>query len=256
MAMQFDTYTIVLIVFLLVAFMTFPVLFFIVAPYGRHTRKGFGPTLPPTLGWVLMEAPSPLGMALLFWLSPQPKELTHWVLLFIWQTHYAHRAFIFPFRRKSSQFGMPLTIVASGFLFNVFNAYLNGYYLFFMQPAHLASLNWFLDVRFVLGTAFFALGYFVNQHADHILFHLRKPGETGYKIPQGGMYRWISCPNYFGEMVEWFGWALLSFSPAGLAFALWTMANLLPRAIAHHRWYKQTFTEYPQERKAVLPFIL
>lgn len=254
--MELNIYSIVLIAFVIIALATFPVLFFIVAPYGRHTRKGWGPTLPPTLGWVLMEAPSPLGMALLYVLAPQPKESIHLVLLLIWQLHYVHRAFIFPFRRRGSQYDMPLTIAASGFLFNVLNAYLNGYYLFFMKPAHLASGAWFGDPRFYAGAALFALGFYMNQHADHILFHLRKPGETGYKIPQGGMYRWISCPNYFGEMVEWFGWALLCFSPAGLAFALWTLANLLPRALAHHRWYNQKFPEYPKERKAVLPFLL
>ncbi len=52
------------------------------------------------------------------------------------------------------------------------------------------------------------VGYAINHHADSVLLSLRKPGETGYKIPYGGLYKYISCPNYFGEMVEWFGFAL------------------------------------------------
>lgn len=254
--MDLSVYNIVLIVFLAIALITFPVLFFIAAPYGRHTRGGFGPSLPATLGWILMEVPSPLGMALFYFLAPEPKTSLHLLLLLIWEAHYVHRAFIFPFRRRGGQPSMPLSIALSGFAFNVLNSYLNGYYLFFMKPAHLAGDAWFGDPRLYIGAALFAFGYFVNQKADSILFHLRKPGETGYKIPQGSLYRWISCPNYFGEMIEWFGWALLTFSPAGLAFALWTVANLLPRAVAHHRWYKQKFPEYPAERKAVLPFVL
>lgn len=37
---------------------------------------------------------------------------------------------------------------------------------------------------------------------------------------------------------------------------LWTLANLLPRALAHHRWYGEQFDDYPRERKAILPFLL
>ena len=40
---------------------------------------------------------------------------------------------------------------------------------------------------------------------------------------------------------------------AGLAFAAWTMANLVPRARAHHRWYRERFPDYPARRKALVP---
>jgi 3-oxo-5-alpha-steroid 4-dehydrogenase 1 len=43
---------------------------------------------------------------------------------------------------------------------------------------------------------------------------------------------------------------------AGLAFAVWTAANLIPRALAYHRWYRQEFYDYPPQRKAILPFVL
>ena len=35
-------------------------------------------------------------------------------------------------------------------------------------------------------------------------------------------------------------------SPA-LAFAVWTLVNLLPRALHHHKWYQETFSDYPPE---------
>jgi hypothetical protein len=47
----------------------------------------------------------------------------------------------------------------------------------------------------------------------------------------------------------------MTWSWAGLAFAYWTVANLLPRARANHVWYKQTFADYPPERKALFPGI-
>jgi len=38
------------------------------------------------------------------------------------------------------------------------------------------------------GLAVFATGMFINMQADNILLNLRKPGESGYKIPKGGMF--------------------------------------------------------------------
>jgi protein-S-isoprenylcysteine O-methyltransferase Ste14 len=63
----------------------------------------------------------------------------------------------------------------------------------------------------------------------------------------------VSSPNYLGEITIWLGWALATWSLPGLAFAFWTVANLLPRARANHTWYRQTFPDYPAERKALIP---
>jgi steroid 5-alpha reductase family enzyme len=101
----------------------------------------------------------------------------------------------------------------------------------------------------------FVAGFIVNRWADLALRSLRKPGETGYRIPYGGLFRHVSCPNYLGEVVEWCGWALATWSLPGLAFAVWTFANLAPRARAHHAWYHSNFEDYPAERKALIPWI-
>ena len=77
-----------------------------------------------------------------------------------------------------------------------------------------------------------------------------------YKVPTGGAYRWISCPNYFGEIVQWCGWALATWSLGGLAFAVYTTANLAPRALDHHRWYRDNFPDYPPGRRALVPFVV
>jgi len=81
----------------------------------------------------------------------------------------------------------------------------------------------------------------------------RKPGEYG--IPRGGVFEFVSCPNYLGEILEWTGWAIATWSLPGLAFALWTAANLIPRAYANHAWYRKTFPDYPGKRKALIPFV-
>jgi steroid 5-alpha reductase family enzyme len=108
----------------------------------------------------------------------------------------------------------------------------------------------------LIGVFLFALGFAVNHHSDRLLRNLRKPGESGYSIPRGGLFPWVSCPNYLGEIIEWTGWAVATWSPAGLSFAVWTAANLIPRAFRHHRWYRTEFSDYPEKRKAVIPFLL
>jgi protein-S-isoprenylcysteine O-methyltransferase Ste14 len=176
--------------------------------------------------------------------------------LVLWQAHYLYRSFVFPFRRRGGKQEMPLSVALMAVVFNFANAYLNARWLYTLGPER--PLSWLADPRFVLGVGLFALGYFVNHQSDQILFALRTPGGPGgdgYKIPYGGLYRFVSCPNYFGELVEWTGWALLTFSPAGLAFAAASAANLVPRARAHHRWYREKFPDYPPERRAIVPMV-
>ncbi|CAK5027260.1 unnamed protein product [Meloidogyne enterolobii] len=82
------------------------------------------------------------------------------------------------------------------------------------------------------------------------------PGEKCYKIPHGGMFKYVSCANFLGEIIEWIGYAIYAQSTASLAFALFTAANTIPRAKLHHKWYLNKFgNNYPQDRKAVIPYI-
>jgi protein-S-isoprenylcysteine O-methyltransferase Ste14 len=230
----------------------FGFLFFVPAPYGRYLRAGWGPQLGVRLGWVLMESVSCVGFALWFFTGGGPYPAAAWILLILWESHYVYRAFVFPFRLHRNGKGIPLLIVASGMVFNVYNGYINGRYV----GAHAAeyATEWLRDPRFWIGVALFVAGLAVNRQSDRILFELRR-GRNGYGIPRGGMYRWISCPNYFGETVQWIGWAVATWSLPGLVFAVWTIANLAPRAHAHHRWYLGHFAEYPAERKAFVPFV-
>ena len=39
-------------------------------------------------------------------------------------------------------------------------------------------------------------------------------------------------------------------------FFIWTFINLVPRAISHHKWYKDNFKDYPKNRKAIIPKLL
>jgi steroid 5-alpha reductase family enzyme len=168
--------------------------------------------------------------------------------------HYLNRTLIFPFRLHTKGKKIPVTIVLMAFCFNLMNGYINGYYLGSLSEQY--ALSWLYDPRFIVGFLMFCSGLAINWQADNILIHLRAPGETGYKIPYGGFFRYISCPNHFSEIIEWSGFALMTWSLPGLAFAIWTLVNLMPRALHHHKWYRMTFPDYPVDRKALIPYVL
>ena len=108
---------------------------------------------------------------------------------------------------------MPLYVAGSGFFFNVLNAYVNARFV-----SHIGryETSWLTDPRLLLGMAVFVGGMSLNMHSDNVLLSLRKPNKTTYVVPRGGAFRFISCPNYLGEILEWIGWAIATWSLAGL----------------------------------------
>jgi 3-oxo-5-alpha-steroid 4-dehydrogenase 1 len=237
---------------LALAAITFVALRFVTAPYGRHARPGWGPTLPARLAWLLMESPAPLLFAALYARGAQRGAAAPIALLALWELHYLYRAFAYPFLQRGDR-AMPALVALLGVAFNVLNAFVNA-----PQVSTFGDYppGWLLDPRFAAGAALFLGGLALNVSSDRALRGLRAPGGTGYEIPRGGAFEWVSCPNYLGELLEWSGWALATWSLAGLAFALYTAANLAPRALAHHAWYRARFPDYPPRRRALVPFVL
>jgi 3-oxo-5-alpha-steroid 4-dehydrogenase 1 len=224
-------------------------LVFVTAPYGRHNRPGWGPTIPARVGWIAMESVSPIVFAVVFFGGSHRAELVPLLFLAMWQVHYLQRSFVYPLLMRGSG-RMPVLIALLAAAFNLLNAYINAHWVSDLgsYPA-----SWVSDPRFLIGFAVFLTGHAMNLAADRTLRRLRGPVESGYRIPYGGMYRWVSSPNYLGEIVEWCGWAVATWSLPGLAFATYTAANLMPRAIANHRWYRATFPDYPRQRRALVP---
>lgn len=226
--------------------------------YGRHMQGNEKLTLPALPAWLLFECPQWWAFAVTFWglaslfeLSPSVPAI---VLFALWQSHYCYRAIIYPLRMQDRGKRFPISGVVFGIAFNAVNGFVNGFAV--LTATHLMDSAWLSDPRFIAGLLIAVSGWLINFQADSILIHLRKPGETGYKIPFGGMFKYVSSANYFGEIVLWCGWALMSFTPAGLVFALFTISNLFPRALSHHRWYQEKFEDYPSDRKAIIPKLI
>lgn len=236
------------------AFFTAVILLWVDAPYGRHQRAGWGPQMNPRLGWVLMESPASLVFLFCYLNGPNAAVIPCILLLLMWQLHYFHRSFIYPFQiRVKPGARVPVLVIALGALYCGINGYLNGTYISTYAP-HLTDA-WLRDPRFLAGVVLFGCGYYINKKSDRMLRDLRASSD-GYQIPRGFMFRFVSMPNYLGEIITWSGFALAAWSLAGLSFVLFTMANLVPRALANHRWYRETFSDYPPQRKAILPLLL
>ncbi len=224
---------------------TFPLLFFVTAPYGRHVRAGWGPMLNARVGWVLMESPSVFLFAWCWWHNGEFARPMVLALGALWLFHYVQRTFIFSLLMRGEGKQQPWLTAALAFAFNLFNATGNASALR-QRP---------FDAAFVVGASLFVLGFAINVQSDSILRNLRGPGEQGYKVPHGGLFSMVTSPNYFGEIIEWVGFAIAAQTLAGWAFAIFTFANLAPRALSHQRWYRKTFSDYPTSRRALLPFI-
>ncbi|MCK4370777.1 MAG: DUF1295 domain-containing protein [Candidatus Lokiarchaeota archaeon] len=231
----------------------FIVLFFITAGYGQHVNKKWGPTINDRLGWFLMEIPTVIVYFIYYIIGDRNVGLISLIFLFIWMLHYCQRTFIFPLLIRGRR-PMPLTIIMLGITFNGINTYLQARWLYHFSPGY--APDWIFNPLFIIGILLFFSGFIINLHSDYIVRNLRKPGETEYKIPYGGMFKYVSSPSYFGEITEWIGWAIMTWSVPGLIFAVWTFANLAPRARSNHSWYIKTFPDYPRNRKALIPFIL
>ncbi|XAR68858.1 3-oxo-5-alpha-steroid 4-dehydrogenase (NADP(+)) [Bertholletia excelsa] len=233
---------------------------FLQAPYGKHLRPGWGATLSPPLAWFLMESPTLWLTLLLFPLGQHHSNPRAQILMSPFLLHYLHRTCIYPLRlyfrtysrKTTASGGFPIAIALMAFAFNLLNSYLQARWV-----SHYASYEddgWFWW-RFSGGLAVFVAGMAVNIRSDNALLALKAEGR-GYKIPRGGWFELVSCPNYFGEIMEWLGWAFMTWSWAGLGFSWYTCANLVPRAKANHKWYLEKFGQhYPKRRKAVIPFV-
>ena len=240
----------------IIAVIVFVALYFVTAGYGVFYNKKWGFAIPNKIGWILMESPVFIAMILLCVLSERDTNLVCLIFLILFEIHYFHRSFIFPFLIRGKSV-MPLSVILMGMVFNTLNALMQGGWIFYVSPVNMYEISWLTTPQFIIGTIIFFTGMIVNIHSDYIIRHLRKPGDTNHYLPKKGMFRYVTSANYFGEFVEWLGFAILTWSLSGAVFALWTFANLAPRAAKIYDNYKKEFGDELDTKKVkrIIPFI-
>ena len=257
-----ETYYLLMGIMALLAIVVFVALFFFKAGYGYLGGGKWGPKVNNRTGWIIMECPAFLLMLMytaryaLSGADTGNSSLVLYIMAGLFLVHYFQRSFIFPLliRGKGT---MPVAIIAMGFLFNSMNSYFIGEWLFRFAPAGKYATEWLASPQFIIGSLLFLAGMLINLDSDHVIRNLRKPGDTRHYIPRKGLYKYVTSANYFGELTEWVGFAILTWSPAGLLFAVWTFANLAPRAKALTARYEEEFGDEYKElhKKHLIPFI-
>ncbi|XP_059149350.1 uncharacterized protein LOC131936401 isoform X3 [Physella acuta] len=228
------------------------------APYGRHdrTETNWGPMIPQRLGHILSDAiPGVLMFSLVFFLYSKEdvnKGVLNYVFFAMFLTHTVHRGIIHPLTMRYKNPKVALGITLGGGIPNILYHWINA--------DHIGSAGYYstyyYDPRFILGLILFISGFVINRTSDWKLRSLRKTkGSKGYYIPHGGLFELVSCPNYFGELVQWIGWTLATWSLAGLVWTCFSAATFVARSRHNHLWYKDNFQDYPSHRKALIPFI-
>ena len=234
---------------------------FVQSPYGRFASDKYGISLSPRLGWFLMELPATLTFVW-FWVRGDRHDLVTGIFLLVWLGHYGNRGFAFPFlirapRGQTSSFS--ITVVTMGWIVTFLHGYLNASFIT-THGEHLTRA-WLSDPRFLIGLTIYYVSYVMNIRSDAIVRNLRsleevERGEKVYRIPRGGLFRWVTNPSYLTELTGWIGFAICTWSLGAVFVLAISCANLIPRAFATHRWYLEKFADYPVDRKVLIPFVI
>ncbi len=259
-----EIYNWLLIIMSVAGLAVFIALFFVDAGYGILYDRKWGAPVSNKLGWFIMEAPVCIAMTALWVVSDRTFNLIPLLFFILFQTHYIQRAFIFPLLIVGKS-KMPLSIVAMGFTFNLINSIMQGGWIFFLSPENYYGdgLSWLCKPQFIIGIILFLVGYTINLNSDYLIRKIRREKQNMTKsdlkhfLPEGGMFKYVTSANYFGEIVEWTGFAILTWSLPGVIFAWWTIANLVPRAASTYKKYRADYGPAIQEKKLkrVFPFI-
>ena len=248
------------------AAVVFVALYFVTAGYGAFTSSKWGKAINNKLAWFLMEFPIFIAMIILWLASPHRFSLVPMIFLLIFEIHYFQRSLIFPWIMKGKKSKMSLAVMFMGIAFYILNAMMQGYWIFFESfkcNYHVLGLSytdtaWLWSPQFIIGVIIFFGGFYINLRSDYIIRHLRKnDDDTNHYLPSGFMFNYVTSANYLGELLEWLGFAILTWSLSGLVFFIWTFANLVPRANSIYKRYRKECGPEMEARKLkrIFPFI-
>lgn len=221
-------------------------------PVGRLGTSGLGASMNARWGWFIYELPALLTYPVIY-LVVGNHHLVGDVVLAFWLLHYGHRGLIWCWLIPKRYGTVSMALLMSSISFNLINGGLLGWFM-----AHAADYpeHWLLDPRAIVGIVLFVIGAKLNIWSDYRMRRLRMEANDNRVVPSGGPFNYVCCPNLAGEIIEWIGFALLTWSLPGLAFALWTIANLVPRALWRRDWYRENFDAFPKDRAALIPGVI
>ncbi|GAB6022093.1 hypothetical protein CHUAL_006235 [Chamberlinius hualienensis] len=224
------------------------------APYGRHDPKDgkWGPGVNQVIGHILNDGL--WGFIYFLYLLYQNSEngnfgIINVTFMSLWLVHFIHRGFVHPlymrYSSKTISVGIPLTGLTLAYFSYIHASYLT----LAVYPE-----GYVCHSSFIIGLTLFAIGFGLNKWSDVTLRNLRSnSGDAKYYVPTAAIFKFISCPNYLGEIMQWLGWALSTWSVEGLLYFLFVCATCVPRSKHNHQWCMKYVRNYPKDRNALIP---
>lgn len=222
-------------------------------PYGKLSDGDGTCTIPIRPSWIAVYIiPGFFIFTITYFTGIHFDSPTNIVMYLLFTLHYLTRGIITPLISRYSQNKITIWVPLAILLSNTYFHYIIAEFIGSVEYCR----GYYYDPRFILGVILFVVGFIINRAADTQLVFLRSSRKDhDYLVPKGVLYYFITCPNYFGEGLQWLGWAVLTWSLSGLVWWLFIEAFFLPRSRQAHTWYRNNFRSYPNRRKALLPFI-
>lgn len=113
-----------------------------------------------------------------------------------------------------------------------------------------------------LTSIIFVYFWYKQFESNMIFINLRK-NKSGsvvtetHLLPKGGLFKYVSSPHMTCEVAMYAVLYLLLHQNTSYIFCLaWVVTNQFSNALLTHKWYKETFSDYPKERKAFIPYLI
>ena len=211
-----------------------------------------GPRIASRQAWFWMELPALLVFPLVYIAGPNHHTVGN-IVVALWGAHYVHRTFVWPWTVLRHDRTVPLVLCISGLSFNVINGVLLGWCM-----AWIANYppGWLLDPRFLVGGALMLAGAALNVWSDHHLAHARRAAGGRVCDSAGRRVRVPVLSEPAGRDYGVDGTGSAHLVRPGTGFRIVGRRQPGPRALWRHRWYRETFPDYPVSRRAILPRVL
>ncbi|KAF9676496.1 hypothetical protein SADUNF_Sadunf08G0008000 [Salix dunnii] len=105
------------------------------------------------------------------------------------------------------------------------------------------------------GIVLFMIGIIGNFYHHCLLSKLRSKNDKEYKVPKGGLFDLVICPHYLFEILGLLGISLTAQTFYAFSFFIGSTLYLMGRSYATRRWYLSQFKDFPQDVKALIPYV-
>ncbi|ELP87488.1 synaptic glycoprotein SC2, putative [Entamoeba invadens IP1] len=213
--------------------------------------KDFGKQLPFRFVYIC-EYVGPLAIYVLcYFISIAlgfPNLVQNKIAFYMWTIHYVKRILETIFVHEFGDMTMPF-----------FNLIKNCTYYYGFALVVGINVNFFPKEQYCIPMYLGLLGMIAsmvsNGYCHIILKNLRTPGSQEWKMPKGFLFDYITCANYFCEIMTWIFFDLMTGIPLmGVAFSFCGIYQMKEWSLQRHQKYQKLFKDYPN-RWILIPYL-